>query len=632
MSETWVLDVSLANDKTVISLYDEKSRTIREKEVLLDFYGYILTDKPSLVAKEIADLDGVSEAWIEKYRAPPYYASTVDVVVFKTKSYRLLKKLQSISMLRGLRTVNNYPHPLVESLYRAGIRPLTRVAGFEKGVPITSEMNPADKDPLIDYAVLTSEHGYYVAETRGERFFFWRPEDVADFIISNNFHLVFSDDSIYANLMEVDSRLNAKVYRWITGGGFHPSEYFEWSRLSYTPLSLMRTISIGRILTTIEALLSRERRLLVDKTYGRKEPWRTIRELIVYDRGGVVYQPKPGLYWRVCQVDFKSLYPNIIVKYNISGETVDNPFCAGKSKLDWTPHTVCMDEEGIVPGSIKKLIELKEVYDELAKKTGKSLYEYRKSAVKWILVASFGYLGYRNSLFGSVMAHEVVTSSSREVMRQARLITERYGYRVVHAIVDSIFIEGVRSEDECRVIKEIIEDSTGFRAKVEAHYVWLYIPRDVSGSRGVANKYYGLLSNNTVKVKGILLVRRDTPVLVKKAQYEALRELSKAVNPDEMVERLYKAYAVINGYIEKLRHGDFEIRDLLITRSPDRGGYINPPQYALEGKPPYRLIYVSGALRSFSERYSKMIDIYKYIKLLEKAKKELPSFVDVNLV
>ncbi|MEM0506110.1 MAG: hypothetical protein QXW58_02475, partial [Thermosphaera sp.] len=104
--------------------------------------------------------------------------------------------------------------------------------------------------------------------------------------------------------------------------------------------------------------------------------------------------------------------------------------------------------------SIKKLIELKEVYDELAKKTGKSLYEYRKSAVKWILVASFGYLGYRNSLFGSVMAHEVVTSSSREVMRQARLITERHGYRVVHAIVDSIFIEGVRSEDECRVIKE----------------------------------------------------------------------------------------------------------------------------------------------------------------------------------
>lgn len=81
-------------------------------------------------------------------------------------------------------------------------------------------------------------------------------------------------------------------------------------------------------------------------------------------------------------------------------------------------------------------------------------------------------------------------------------------------------------------------------------------------------------------------MRRDTPVLVKKAQYEALRELSKAVNPDEMVERLYKAYAVINGYIEKLRHGDFEIRDLLITRSPDRGGYINPPQYALEGNLP----------------------------------------------
>jgi DNA polymerase elongation subunit (family B) len=290
---------------------------------------------------------------------------------------------------------------------------------------------------------------------------------------------------------------------------------------------------------------------------------------------------------------------------------------------------VCMDEEGVVPGGIRRLIELKELYDELGKKTGEELYEYRKSAVKWILVASFGYLGYRNSLFGSVMAYELVTSTSRELMRRARLVVEEKGYRVIHAIVDSVFIQGVASPEECTRVKELIEEATGFKAKVEAHYTWLYLPRDVKGLKGVANRYYGLLSSGELKAKGIMMVRGDTPILVKKAQYEALLELSKAVRPAEMASRLARAYAIIDSYIEKLRKGVFNVLDLVTLRNA-REGYVKPPAYVFEGEPPYRLVYVSGKLRYLEKVKSLMIDVNKYIELLERARRELPSKKDVE--
>jgi DNA polymerase I len=194
-----------------------------------------------------------------------------------------------------------------------------------------------------------------------------------------------------------------------------------------------------------------------------------------------------------------------------------------------------------------------------------------------------------------------------------------------------VFIQGVASPEECARVKELIEEATGFKAKVEAHYTWLYLPRDVKGLKGVANRYYGLLSSGELKAKGIMMVRGDTPILVKKAQYEALLELSKAVRPAEMASRLARAHAIIDSYVEKLRKGVFNVLDLVILRNA-REGYVKPPAYVFEGEPPYRLVYVSGKLRYLEKMKSLMIDVNKYIELLEKARRELPSKKDVEVL
>ncbi|MEM2024898.1 MAG: DNA polymerase domain-containing protein [Desulfurococcaceae archaeon] len=627
----WLLDAFTKNDGSVaFTLYNEEDRTVEERQASLYFYGYIVAKSPQAVAMELESLNGVEGAWVEEWRAPPYYTNTASVVVFKTKNYGLLERLIKTSALRGLQIVNTFPHPLVEALRRAEIRPLLKLRGWRRGLPVMAPWDFSDEDPAISYATISYESGYYVLETVSERELFWDLGDLASSVLSGRFCLGFSDPHIFIKLVELEPRVASSVYRWITGGPFNPSEYFMWSRLSYTPLSLMNNVTIGRVLTTLEALVARGKRFIVDKSHGREEPWRSMRDLLVNDRGGVVYQPKPGLYWNVCQVDFKSLYPSIIVKYNVSGETVDRRPCNNELELPWTPHRVCADEEGVVPASIKELLNAKELYEFLAKKTKLPLYEHRRRAVKWILVASFGYLGYRNSLFGSIMAHEVVTSTSREVLKRARVIAERYGYRVIHAIVDSVFIVGVKAKEDCECIREKIEEGTGFKAKVEAHYKWLYIPHCVEGLGGASNKYYGLISDGSRKIKGILAIRRDTPLLVKRAQLEALEKLFAAELPEEMRAKLEEAHRVIDSYAKLLERGTVDPKMLVVSRGNGERDYKRPPNYALESAPPFRLLYASSRLVPFSGEILGNVDTYEYIDLLEKARGELPLREEVD--
>ena len=49
---------------------------------------------------------------------------------------------------------------------------------------------------------------------------------------------------------------------------------------------------------------------------------RTAKELIFRDRGGLILSPKIGLHENVGVLDFESMFPHIIVKYNVSYETV----------------------------------------------------------------------------------------------------------------------------------------------------------------------------------------------------------------------------------------------------------------------------------------------------------------------
>ena len=67
-------------------------------------------------------------------------------------------------------------------------------------------------------------------------------------------------------------------------------------------------------------------------------------------------------------------------------------------------------------------------------------YKAYSNALKWLSVVSYGRLGYANSTFGRINAHEVVSFIGRKMLLRTKEIIEDHGFTLLHIYVDSLFI------------------------------------------------------------------------------------------------------------------------------------------------------------------------------------------------
>jgi DNA polymerase I len=549
-------------EKNVRLIMVEKDGRIIPGETRLTYRGYImpLNYDPEEVASDLSSVDGVEDAWVEEWLLPPYYRSTADIVVYETRSPGILRRINRITVEKSIgRIVNDYPDPLVEALWRRGLRPCTCLGGG------------CDHSSLRIVEIEVSGDNTIVSMGGLEG---WRRRVKADLHVLPR---ILSAETFHIGLIDAWSRLIVEerlpgLLETLAPVWLDPDEMLtsiigliEWCRLSWTPLRMLRSSSIGSVLTSMEALEARKRRYLVVRGYGRLEPPRGLRDLALYDRGGTIYTPRYGTYWGVCQIDYSSLYPSLIAKYNVSGETVDDPYCRSYTVPPGTGHNVCVERRGIVPSIMEKLIPLKEELREAAEK-GNSVAEERMRAVKWLLVASFGYLGYRNSLFGSIMAHEVVTGLDRYVMEETRRIAEGMGYEVIHVIVDSIFATRKdRERPGCERLNRVISGRIGLKSRVEEEYVWLTIPVSSRGF-GYSNRYFGKTVSGRLVTKGIYMVRRDTPRLIARAQEEALEKLLEADTPEEYQAKITELREIYEKYASIIKSGNAPLEELIINK------------------------------------------------------------------
>ena len=582
----WIIDAEPSARGALLYTLTEDG-VLEEEKADIQYKGYIQPNPgidPETLASDLEYSGLAVKAWIEEWKLPPYYREETPVIVYLVDSLDDHRKIASTTIRRAIgRIVNDYPDPLVEALWSTGYHPLHRLS-LQHGKPVIMEDpdrldydNPPLRTVEIHRNLYTS--GYKIKlpnktihadnERQATRFL----EDIQP-------HLILAPIETRHKLQEASIETMRLKTLWIDTDNMLTglNGLIEWARLARIPLRQASQSSIGKILTTIEAFKARERKYLTVKNHGRLEPIRSIVELAMYDRGGPVYAPKPGLYTRVIQVDYNSLYPSIISHYNISGETVDDPNCSKTITPPGTSHRVCVERRGIVPSTMDILIPRKEGYKTLQEEAvdpgHRKLFEERRSAVKWILVASFGYLGYRNSLFGSIMAHETVTGASRSIMAESRRIVENMGYKVIHVLVDSLFIQASREAtiDKCNMIAEKVSGSTGFKARCEAVYKWLVIPRTESGG-GAANKYFGLFYSGEVKTKGILAVRRDTPPIIREFQEKLLETLALKDNPIELRETCRELKKIYAEYYERITTGKLSPEDLIVRRRANSPGW-----------------------------------------------------------
>lgn len=139
----------------------------------------------------------------------------------------------------------------------------------------------------------------------------------------------------------------------------------------------------------------------------------------------------------------------------------------------------------LVPISLEILLKKRGIYKDKKNSTTdsklKKIYDARQTALKWVLVTSFGYLGFNNAKFGMIDAHIAVCAFDRQILLQTIRIAESHGFEILHAIIDSIWIQKKNKDtinkNNYENLKTEIENKTGFPISFEGIYKWIvFVP------------------------------------------------------------------------------------------------------------------------------------------------------------
>ncbi|MDP2844796.1 MAG: DNA polymerase domain-containing protein, partial [Candidatus Methanoperedens sp.] len=106
----------------------------------------------------------------------------------------------------------------------------------------------------------------------------------------------------------------------------------DLARITGIPLQELARLSPGSAVTALQVNHALRDGVLVPWKRNLAEYWKTAEELLIADRGALVIEPKVGLHENAFEVDFASLFPNIMVNHNISPETVLCGCCPDSQK------------------------------------------------------------------------------------------------------------------------------------------------------------------------------------------------------------------------------------------------------------------------------------------------------------
>jgi DNA polymerase elongation subunit (family B) len=360
---------------------------------------------------------------------------------------------------------------------------------------------------------------------------------------------------------------------------------YELARICRLPLHSASRASIGKCMSSLQFYNAMRNNILIPWKPTLAEHPKSLGDLLIADRGGLIFEPIMGAHEKVAELDFVSLYPTIMFKKNISAETVICN-CCSHSKLrvpELLNYHICEKRRGIVPLSLEILLKKRAHYKDKRNSTTdpelKKIYDARQTALKWVLVTSFGYLGFNNAKFGRIDAHIAVCAFDRQILLQTVRIAESQGFKILHAIVDSIWIQKKNVvNNNYKSLKIEIENKTGFPISFEGIYKWIvFVPSKSNTILPVSNRYFGVFEDGTVKMRGIEARRHDTAEFFSNVQQGILNIMSEANSIKEVRDLMPKVRKFFQMHLELLRYKKVPINDLVLTKriSKDVDEYKN---------------------------------------------------------
>lgn len=375
----------------------------------------------------------------------------------------------------------------------------------------------------------------------------------------------------------------------------------ELCRVCRIPMQIASRSTIGKCLSSLYFYNAQKSDVLIPWKPTTSEVFKSFSDLLKADKGGSIFESKPGVYDNVAEFDFVSLYPSIMLKKNVSSDTINCDCCKSESEnqvpeLKHLYH-VCKRRTGIVPLSLKTVLDRRLEYKHRKNNNNnnnnqmklRARYDNRQTALKWILVTSFGYLGFSNSKFGRIDAHIAVCAFARDLLLTTSKIAERHGFEIIHGIVDSIWIKErttkprtsgskdtkkvTNSDIRLNKLKLDIEELTNFSISFEGVYKWIVFDYSKSNPTLPAlNRYFGVFQDGTIKMRGIETRRHDTPPLFLNFQQELVNVMSSCRNINEIIFKKPQLEKIHDKYCNLLVSREVNYTDLIFTKRISKNG------------------------------------------------------------
>jgi len=277
-------------------------------------------------------------------------------------------------------------------------------------------------------------------------------------------------------------------------------------------------------------------------------------------KGAYVREPLKGLQENLAVFDFRSLYPSIIVTFNVDPSMLDVK--CEKKYMSPTGHWFCAEGSGFIPEILKELIERRAEIKKRLKALTKGDVDYisldaQQYALKLLSNSFYGFYGYSGARWYSRECAESITAWGRQYIQETFDKAEKAGFTVVYGDTDSLFVKGEGVKERAPVfLKELNESLPGIMSlDLDGFYV-----------RGVfvTKKRYALIDDSgKITTKGLEVVRRDWAKVAKDTQQKVIRTVLEG-HPE-------KATDIVKKVVLGLKSGQTPLEDLVVYTQLTKG-------------------------------------------------------------
>ena len=282
-------------------------------------------------------------------------------------------------------------------------------------------------------------------------------------------------------------------------------------------------------------------------------------------KGATVFNVfEPGIYEDIAILDFKSMYPSIMIKNNICPTT----FCREKPKEEHVVSPIGAhfrtDKKGIVPEVLKTLWDWRDEIKLNIKNSG-DYSDRLQNSIKVLMNSFYGVMASSFYRFTDADIGGSVTAFARQGIRNVQKNLKDSGQQVIYGDTDSVFVQ-VHGTNPFDLAKELSKDV--MEMEVEKILSTFF-------THGAKKRYAANIKwpKEEFYVMGYELRRGDSFAVQRKALKGALTRILDN-EPD-------KAFKFVSEIVKDIKEGRAPLNELVITKSvKDAKNYVRPHSMA----------------------------------------------------